>query len=61
MGAENLSLKLIDPILGKASSYLYLKMIGDPGISGGVMPPAQLSASDIGKVGDWIDAGAPEK
>jgi hypothetical protein len=59
--AEKPALKLIDPILGKSSSYLYLKMNGDPGITGSVMPFSQLSASDIGEVGDWIDAGAPEK
>lgn len=59
--AEKPALKLIDPILGKASSYLYLKMNNGPGITGSVMPFSQLSASDIGEVGDWIDAGAPEK
>jgi hypothetical protein len=61
MSTEITSMKLIDPILGKSSSYLYLKMNGDPGITGSVMPFSQLSASDIGEVGDWIDAGAPEK
>ena len=43
------------------SSYLYLKIVGDPSISGSRMPRggAPLSQELMDLVRDWIDRGAP--
>jgi len=43
-------------------SYLYLKIIGDPDISGKRMPrdgPPYLNDIEIAAVRDWIETGAP--
>jgi len=43
-----------------ASSYLYMKLIDDPGISGDPMPLSggPLGAADLALVESWIDQGA---
>jgi hypothetical protein len=46
--------------LDPASSYLYLKVLGDGGIDGGQMPLGAVPdprRSEL--VGNWIEAGAP--
>lgn len=48
-----------------ATSYLWLKLTGDPTISGNAMPTSPvtgwrpLGASELGAVRAWIEAGAP--
>jgi PKD repeat protein len=44
-----------------ATSYLYLKVIGDPSISGSQMPRGgpPLSATLVNLLRDWIERGAP--
>ena len=63
LSTEKPSLKLIDAVKGKGSSYLYLKMIGDPSIASTAVMPISgvLDSSKTDQVGAWIDAGAPEK
>ncbi len=45
-----------------ANSYLYLKLIGGPGIDGGRMPLGQdpLDARALQAMAEWIEAGAPD-
>jgi len=57
---ENSSLDRIEPF-DPDNSYLYLKVLGDPSISGSRMPrgaPA-LSQSLLDLLRDWIERGAP--
>ena len=45
---------------GHAASYLYKKIVNDPGISGTPMPNGQpLCQQKIDAIAAWIDAGAP--
>jgi hypothetical protein len=57
---QNTGYKLVDTTLGSASSYLYMKVIGDPGISGNRM--TGMTFEEIQMLGDWIDQSpsAPE-
>jgi hypothetical protein len=42
-----------------ARSYLMLKLLGEGGILGSLMPPdGRLPEADLRRVADWIDAGA---
>ena len=54
------ALDLIEPN-DTTKSYLYLKITGDPSISGDRMPPGDTLPQDkIDLIASWIDAGAPE-
>lgn len=42
-----------------STSYLYLKIVGDPGISGTAQPPGDpLTSDDVDLIRRWIDGGA---
>jgi len=58
--AQQSSMDLIEPN-DPESSYLYLKIIGDPSITGSQMPRGgtPLSQDLMDLVRDWIDRGAP--
>jgi hypothetical protein len=59
--AEQPARKRVDPA-DATGSYLFMKITGDPAITGARMPfgrPA-LSAEAITAIRDWIDAGAPK-
>jgi hypothetical protein len=58
---EQPSLDRIEPN-DPESSYLYLKVIGDPSISGGRMPLGNppLDQNRIDLLRDWIERGAPD-
>mgnify|MGYP000529541782 CR=1 FL=1 len=58
--AQQPSVDLIEPNDPDAS-YLYLKLVGDPSISGSRMPRGAPSLSQelLDLVRDWIERGAP--
>jgi hypothetical protein len=58
--SERPALSRIEPF-DPESSYMYLKVIGDPSIAGGQMPLGGpfLADATIAMLRDWIEAGAP--
>jgi len=59
--ASSRGLPLVDPG-DPGNSYLYLKVAGDPGISGGRMPVGGPFLTDVqlAQIAAWITRGAPD-